>query len=278
MSRVVPLLLSLACPGLGQVHNGEIDKALWLFLAFTGLTVPGIAVIALHLPDVLMLPVLGLGLLAALGTWIWGMVDAFHRARPSTHSVAVYLGLLVLGDLVALPAGIGWVRAHQVESFRIPSASMEPSVLRGDVLFADKRYNHPGGGAAIRRGDLGIFTYPNDRSLTYIKRIVALPGDHVQIQDRVVRLNDQALSDPGGTTETVDGQTWEVRWPTDDTTTVDLVVPPGQVYVLGDNRGESHDSRLFGTVPMGDVVGRARQIWFSKGEDGIRWGRMGRVL
>ena len=73
------------------------------------------------------------------------------------------------------------------------------------------------------------------------------------------------------------GRRWRVRWGEEEHTpsATELIVPPGQVFVLGDNRGHSTDSRKFGFVPMQDVVGRARQIWFSKGPDGVRWERLG---
>ena len=73
---------------------------------------------------------------------------------------------------------------------------------------------------------------------------------------------------------------WQVDWiPTEpESTEVDLTVPAGQVFMLGDNRNRSEDSRLFGTVPLQDVVGRVRQVWFSYADGHARWSRMGDVV
>jgi signal peptidase I len=161
---------------------------------------------------------------------------------------------------------------------------MAPTVLAGDILFADKRYNCGGCKYGIQRGDIAIFTYPNDRTLKYIKRIIALPNDRVQIKGREIRVNGLQLSPQSGTApsghesiETEGDRRWSVLWGGDDQSLAeaDLVVPPGQVFVLGDNRAASVDSRKFGSVPMQDVVGKARQIWFSYGAEGMRWQRLG---
>lgn len=288
------MAMSLVLPGLGQLYNGEVNKAIWLFLCFAFLSIPGVALVALYLPGSWMMPALLLSLLATLALWLYGMTDAWRQARVRQdylperwQTSGMYLLVLIMCNVLALPLLIGYVRAHQVESFRIPSASMEPTVLRGDILFADKRYNCPGCKSAIGRGDVAIFTYPNDRTLMYIKRIIALPGDRVEIRGRDIRVNATPLSPQAGTgststetTETEDGRHWRVLWGASDQPLpdADLIVPPGQVFVLGDNRAASTDSRKFGTVPMQDVVGRARQLWFSYGADGVRWERLGLLL
>ena len=288
------LFMSALQPGFGQLYNGQPEKALRLFLAFALLVVPGLALIALYLPDGLMMPALVFSLLLTLGLWIYGMADAWRHARrlgdyrPRPWQTAgLYALVLICGSGLALPALTDFVRNQLVQSFRIPSTSMEPGVMKGDILFADKRYNCPGCKHAIRRGDVAIFTYPNDRTLSYIKRIVGLPGDRVQIHGHDVSVNGRALGGEarpmaGGVevTESFDDRHWLASWGADGEARadVDLVVPPGQVFVLGDNRAQSRDSRLFGTVPMPDVVGRARQVWFSAGEGGVRWARLGAVI
>jgi signal peptidase I len=285
------LAMSLVLPGFGQLYNGEVNKAIWLFLGFAFVSAPGVALVALYLPDGWMMPALLFSLAVTLSLWLYGMFDAWRQARLNREYQAerwqvsgTYMLVLLMCNALALPLLIDYVRTHQVESFHIPSASMEPTVLKGDILFADKRYNCGGCKQAIQRGDIAIFTYPNDRTVKYIKRIIALPGDRVQINGRDIRVNGKPLSAQSGpassgtqTIETEGDRHWTVLWGAfaDAAPEADLIVPPGQVFVLGDNRAGSTDSRKFGTVPMRDVVGRARQIWFSSGPEGIRWQRLG---
>ena len=283
--------MSLVLPGFGQLYNGEVNKAIWLFLGFAFVSAPGVAFVALYLPDGWMMPALLLSLVVTLSLWLYGMFDAWRQAKLNREYRAerwqvsgMYMLVLLTCNALALPLLIDYVRTHQVESYRIPSASMEPTVLKGDILFADKRYNCGGCKQGIQRGDIAIFTYPNDRTVKYIKRIIALPGDRVQIKGRDIRVNGTPLSSHAGaassgakTIETEGDRYWTVLWGAspEPPPEVDLIVPPGQVFVLGDNRAASTDSRKFGTVPMQDVVGRARQIWFSSGPEGIRWRRLG---
>ena len=296
-----PLLaagMSLLLPGFGQLYNGQVNKAIYLFLCFALISVPGIAVVALYLPSSLMMLFSALGLFTTLGLWLYGILQAWHYAkknspnvRQSWHYSGVYVLIFLLCNVLALPLLINYVRQHHVASFRIPSTSMEPSVLHGDVLFADKRYNCPGCASAVQRGDVAIFVYPNNRTQHYIKRVIGLPGDHIQIKEHDVWVNGQLLTVAthlAGTgtvvTEQVGqraGPSWQVQWLPNDKKRpdIDLTVPPGHAFVLGDNRSISQDTRDFGTVPLPDIVGKARQVWFSKEPGGpVRWGRLGAVL
>lgn len=244
--RWLPALMSLALPGLGQLRNGEIDLAIRVFLGFALLSVPGPVLCGLWLPEAWTVPAVALGLLGALGLWLWSIVQAWRTAGqgvPPWRGWAGYLLLLLLADVVALPLLIQQVRTTQVASFRIPSVSMSPALQPGDILFADMRYNRPGPGTrAVQRGDIVIFVYPNDRTLHHVKRVAALPGETVERPDGAA-----------------------------------VTVPPGQVWLVGDNRAASKDSRDFGPVPLTDVVGRVRQIWWSSGDGRVRWERLGLV-
>ena len=303
-------LASLVLPGLGQLYNGELNRAIWLFLCFALLSIPGLVLVTLYLPDGLMVPALALGLLITLAIWAYAIWQARRDASAKQHYAVqswqlsgVYALVFVLCDLVALPLLTLSVRAHEVEPFRIPSHSMEPSVLQGDYIFADKRYNCPGCRQGVHRGDIAIFAYPNDRSVRYIKRVIALPGDTVEYRDHQLRVNGQPLQvgpvsgDSGLAEEQIDGRRWQVRLapngavaaadpvppglnrvPEPQATELKLRVPDGQVFVLGDNRNSSIDSRNFGTVPLQDVLGRARQVWFSSDQGKVRWDRLGWVL
>ena len=285
------LMLSGMLPGLGQLYNGQLNKGLFLFLGFVFISLPFIVIVALALPPAWMMPLLILSLAASLGLYLYGLWDAWRVARRSAdyrllgwQQPAIYLSLLLFAYLVVIGSSTQYLREHLVESFRIPSDSMVPNVLRGDFLFADKRVNCPGCKQSIRRGDIAIFVYPNNRTLLYIKRIIGLPGDRIEIEGRRITVNGRVISVLDESSELMreqgDSGEYQVRWPaTGGVEPFSITVPPGQVFVLGDNRDASNDSRSFGTVPLMDVIGRAKQVWFSySAESGVRWDRLGKVL
>ena len=301
---------SLVLPGLGQLYNGQVNRAIWIFLGFALLALPGLALVALYLPDGLTVPALVLGLITTLSLWAYAIGQAYRHAQhqhaytpQAWQTSGVYALMLVLCNLLALPLLTLYMREHQVTPYYIPQGSMEPSVLRGDFIFADMRYNCPGCKQGVHRGDVAVFAYPNDRSQIYIKRVIALPGDQVVYKDQQLWVNGQALqlktmgSENGLNTESIEGHTWQVstgprinakpldaqapplnRVTTTPATELNLRVPDGQVFVMGDNRNNSVDSRSFGTVPLQDIMGRARQVWFSVDQGRIRWERLGQVI
>ena len=288
-------LMSLALPGWGQLYNGQANRAIWCFLTFSLLLLPGTALLSLVVPPLLMLSGLLLGLVAALGLWIFCALDAYRVAqRASAYVIApwqtsgLYVLVFISCALLVLPGLTVALRAHLVQPFVIPSASMAPSLLPGDFVFADMHYNCHAC-SPVQRGDVAIFTYPNDRTLYYVKRIVALPGDRVQILNHQVIVNGQGLAAPAGESgeagvtgetgalEHWGAKTWQVQGlPALLNTASEQTVPPGHVFLLGDNRAASTDSRQFGAVPLADVVGRVRQVWFSRGDGVIRWQRIGK--
>jgi signal peptidase I len=289
----IAALLSLALPGLGQLYNGELNKALWLFLGFVLIGAPGITIAALYAPAAAMLPLLVASVLLTLGVWLSAIADAWLSAkkraiytRREWQVSGLYALLLIAGNAAIFSLFVDTMRRHQVEAFNIPSASMEPGIFKGDFLFADKRYNCPNCKGRVEVGDIGIFVYPNDRTMYYIKRVIGLPGDHVTIKGREIAVNGKSLTreevvdrERVLVTEQSGGHSWHVQWNKNATAAdLDLRVPPGQVFLLGDNRELSKDSREFGAIPLPDLVGRARQVWFSKSESGVRWDRLGKVV
>jgi len=173
---------------------------------------------------------------------------------------------------------------------------MVPTILPGDRLFADKRVGHLGG-EKLRRGAIAVFVYPNDRTTLFVKRVVGLPGDRVEIDGTLLKVNGveirheelHDLGDPAlnhllgeyqAFRESADQGSYTVLWRKDGKhEQLSTVVPNGQVFVLGDNRDTSHDSRHFGVLPIADVTAVARQVWFSAdAHDGIRLRRTGRLL
>jgi len=281
------LFWSLLLPGLGQLHNRQYNAALWFFLLFCS-SLPIMAAIALWVSGGLFIPLLILSILFTLGIYGYAIVHAYRQAlklekKPHSWGLASYIAILLFAYLVVLNPLANYTRTHQVEAFRIPSSSMTPTLLRGDFLFADKRVNCLGCKSRVQRGDLALFVYKNDRTLIYIKRVLGLPGDEIRIQGRKMWVNGALVphtQEEGQLWETLGERKYRIQF--DDTikqdteqTALSFTVPNGEVFVLGDNRDHTHDSRAIGTVAMMDIVGKATQIWFSMGDEGIRWERLG---
>ncbi len=289
---IVAALLSLALPGLGQFYNGELNKALWTFLAFALVGMPGGVFAMLYAPSSLMTPLLALVALATLGIWLGSIVDAWREARRETLArrdwqvSGLYALLFLLGNAALYFGLASGMNERLVQSFFIPTDNMTPTVLRGDYVLADKRYNCPNCKGRAARGDVAIFVYPNDRTLHYIKRVIGLPGDRISLKGRALFVNGERVSGA----ETSDGdhilvaeqsgeRKWRVEWRKETSAPdVEWVVPPASVFVLGDNRDDAKDSRSFGFVPLADVVGKARQVWWSIGPEGVRWARIGKEI
>jgi len=194
------------------------------------------------------------------------------------------------------------IRTVAFEPFNIPSGSMVPTLLVGDYLFVSKfsygysRYSMPsfmeipfGGrvfGSLPHRGDVVVFRLPRDTSIDYIKRIIGLPGDHIQVKDGQLYINSKEVPralvsndyvDSSGTAPVIKreysealpgGKTHMILKSTDEgwaNNTPEFDVPPGHVFAMGDNRDDSQDSRFdaVGPVPVENLVGRAEIIFFS---------------
>ena len=176
-----------------------------------------------------------------------------------------------------------FVMTFTVQPIRIPSPSMEPTLLIGDFLLMDKRTT--GGGLlpplTIGRGDIVVFHDPiDDPSVHLVKRVIGIPGDRIHLRDGVVYRNGQPLhesyaiyrpSPPDPYRDDFpDLQTMQprvnVNWWIRLRTLVqdgDITVPPGNYFVMGDNRNDSEDSRYWGFVPRDAIVGKPLLIYFS---------------
>jgi signal peptidase I len=200
------------------------------------------------------------------------------------------------------------LRSFVVEPFRIPSASMMPTLLIGDFILVNKfayGVRLPVINTKImaidqpKRGDIVVFRYPKNPELDYIKRVIGLPGDKVTYHNKKVSINDQLMSQTllapyqgVGQGEKMTG----ARHITEYLGTVNhsilmnqamksmgksvYIVPDGHYFVMGDNRDNSNDSRYWGTVPEANLVGKAFFIWMNWDLDykGINFNRIATVL
>lgn len=169
-----------------------------------------------------------------------------------------------------------------VQTFYIPSASMQETLLIGDHLFVNRFiYGPPTAalgavlpGRDVRRGDIVIFRKPDERGTDLVKRCIGLPGDTVEVRDKQLYVNSQAVAN-GGYAHNGDG---EVRPRRDFFGPV--TIEPDHYFFMGDNRDNSTDSRFFGSVPRSLIKGRASLIYWSYGgqvSDGS-WGKPGERL
>jgi signal peptidase I len=199
------------------------------------------------------------------------------------------------------------LRSFLAEPFRIPSASMMPTLLIGDFLLVNKftygirlpvinkkiiEINEPA------RGDIVVFRFPKDPTVDYIKRVIGLPGDKVAYYNKKLFINNTPINQTGlGTYQGV-GQGSDMSGSThleenltgvehsilirNDAPTVEgsYVIPPGNYFVMGDNRDNSNDSRYWGTVPEENLVGKAFFLWMNWDWEykGIGFDRIGTVL
>jgi len=199
-------------------------------------------------------------------------------------------------------------RSLLFEPFNIPSGSMIPTLLVGDYLFVSKysygysRYSFPFGMAPFdgrifetppERGDVAVFRQPQNESVAFIKRIVGLPGDRIQVVNGVLRINDVAVNrDRKGFATASDGynvirfavyqetlpngKSYLIQERSDDDlldNTNVFLVPEGHYFMMGDNRDNSRDSRTtsVGMVPAENLIGRAELLFFSHNSSAHLW-------
>lgn len=199
------------------------------------------------------------------------------------------------------------LRSFLFEPFKIPSGSMMPTLLVGDFILVNK-YAY---GVRLptleteildlgkpERGDVAVFRYPKDQSLDYIKRVIGIPGDEISYRNRVLSINGVPvkkvpLGDYRGEDadmmkppilmheETVSEHTFRtLEQPYQLSLQGRARVPDGHYFVMGDNRDNSNDSRVWGFVPVENLVGRADMIWMSWDSDNsrVRFERIGQSI
>lgn len=160
--------------------------------------------------------------------------------------------------LVALIAAV-LLRMFVVSAYRVNSGSMEGTLMTGDYIFVNKLAYESG--SLPQAGDVIVFKYPNNPDLEYIKRVVAVGGQTVQIADKKLFVDGIMIPDPANARHD------DARLIPGDLSqrdnTAPFVVPDGNYYVMGDNRDDSQDSRFWGPVPFENVMGKAVFIYWS---------------
>lgn len=191
-----------------------------------------------------------------------------------------YAEALVVALLLAL-----FIRSFIVQAFKIPSGSMLPTLQIGDHILVNKflyglRLPYPFEKVVVQwgqphEGDVIVFVYPRDRTKDFIKRVIAVGGDTVAVRHKQVYVNGAKLEIPQAAFADEDREIPGLR-----DNFAPVTVPPHKLFVMGDNRDRSHDSRFWGFVDFDDVKGKAFLIYWSwDGEDRwVRWERLGALI
>ncbi|MER9254343.1 signal peptidase I [Mesorhizobium sp. M0598] len=220
-----------------------------------------------------------------------------EKTQKKSGGLGETVSVIVQALLLALV-----IRTLLFQPFSIPSGSMRPTLLEGDYLFVTKwsygfsRYSLPFGpnifsgriwGSEPKRGDVVVFKFPPDPSVDYIKRVVGLPGDKIQVKDgqlfiddvgvprvKVGQIDNHDITEENGPVDVyretlpngVSYDTLDLTQASIGDNTKEFKVPPGHYFMMGDNRDNSSDSRFtVGFVPDENLVGRANLIFFSIG-------------
>jgi signal peptidase I len=202
--------------------------------------------------------------------------EAFQSFQKST--LREYFESIVIAVILAL-----FIRTFVVQAFKIPTGSMENNLLIGDHLLVNKfvfgptetafeRALLPAG--TIRRGDIVVFKYPEEPERDFIKRVIGLPGDKLEVRGKRVYINDTALVEPYAHYLTPAENPSDVH----EVTSFDVrerygpvTVPPNQYFMMGDNRDNSQDSRYWGFLPRGYIKGQALMIYWSYDADSAEY-------
>ena len=182
-------------------------------------------------------------------------------------------------------------------AFRNVTGAMEPALLAGETFSVTSLRGEKGDLLDVHRGDVIAHRWPPDPSKIFAKRVVGIPGDTLEMRNGVLRLNGRDLVEKYASHEEpdIDPVAEDFAWQraflvgdhARDTATYrpsrntwgPIALPPGQYFVLGDNRDNSLDSRYWGLLPGDDIIGRARRVYRSRDpRTGIRWTRLGKRI
>ncbi|MBP8979960.1 MAG: signal peptidase I [Syntrophobacterales bacterium] len=201
--------------------------------------------------------------------------------KKPKSKIQEYAEAIIIAILIAF-----FIRTFVVQAFKIPSGSMKPTLLIGDHILVSKFIY----GVKIpyfrktlipvrdpQRGEIIVFIYPEDRSKDFIKRVIGVGGDTIEIRNKKIFLNGMPYEDKHGV-YVDDFVIPGAIQPRDNFGPV--TVPKGTVFAMGDNRDQSYDSRFWGFVDLKDVMGKAYIIYWSwdKENNSVRWNRLGSLL
>lgn len=257
------LMLAFLLPGLGQIYAGRVKRGV-LFLLIYAIVLIGVFSYFVNPGTRISFLILGL-IPVGIGFSLYILVDAYQCAKQynQVNNLARKIsagkrfffiaGMLFFYMFNVSPIFINYIRSNVVQAFRLPTATMKPAIMQGDRILVDKAIYKT---SEPQRGDIVVFIYPEDIKKIFVKRLIGLPGETVEIKDGRVLINGIALNDPSIASlyyynrgdYAKKGQS--------------IRIPVASYFVLGDNSAESMDSRYWGFVPRNYIQGKAFKIYY----------------
>jgi len=267
-------LLSLLEPGLGQLYNGQGRKGI-ILLVFPLIFWPLFYLLCSlgeYLPWIL-----GFSSVMVFFYYAAAVIDAIWTAkrygwdyRPKKYNkVLYYIGIVVLVAIVNVAIS-DLMKNNFMQAYKISAASNEPTLLVGDHILVDRRpiAREPG------RGDLVVFEFLSEPPKDFVKRVVGLPGDRLELRDKALFINGLEVQEPYAFFENNEVLSRELG---SRDNFGPVTVPVDGYFVMGDNRDQSYDSRYWGFVKKNRIKGIVKSVYWSW--DGsrkvVRWNRIG---
>ena len=264
------MVFLLGQPGLGQLYNGEVIKSIFFFLA------PTIIAFVLYLSPTLKI---NGGIYIIFGILTSFRVYAAFEAAKKSDGKKDYMLKKVNNPLIYIMILLGWGflsglisneirQMSRYQSFKIPTPNMENTLLIGDFIISDIQYFKYND---ISKGDIALFHPPVESSTLWIQRVVGTEGDTVEIRFGILYLNGKLANftdTKTRTNERILDSTYQDPQIYNSIGNNDhfgpYVVPKDKVFLLGDNRDNSFDSRFFGFVSKKNILGKPLYIWYSQ--------------
>lgn len=269
-------LLALLSPAVGYAYVGKLQKGIVISLVLLFLY-PALAIllkVKITKFFLLCLVIIPIAIICVL------FLDCYKTAKKNNISYVLkpynkwwaYLFLYIFFGILLTSLSQNYTRKNLIQAFKIPAGSMLPTLEIGDHILVDKGVyiKHP-----IQRGDIIVFPMPDKHEINYIKRVVALPGDTIEILNKELFINGIKQKDEYALY-------LDTRVIAKDSSPRDnfgpIQIPEGNVFVMGDNRDNSHDSRFYGFIPTRAVKGKFVQIYWSWDSEtsSVRWSRIGK--
>ena len=266
---LIAVMLSVILTGLGQIYAGRILRGILFFCLPILVVIPGF--LYMVNPSCKINKSLfgaAIALIAALVAFgIFVIIDAYRCAKAyniknnltrsitNGKRVLIILGILFLlfvfnpSQIISL-----YIKSNVMEAYKISSGAMIPTLRVGDRIFADKAIYKQ---TAPKRGDVAVFVAPDEVGKSYIKRVVGLPGETVEIKDGKALINGAVITEPAAFKRNHyynKGKYAKAGQP--------IKIPEDSYFVLGDNSSSSKDSRYFGFVPRKSFIGKAFKIYY----------------